>query len=151
MTNAEKYKDAIIAQECKTGSWAIDKDTNEMVTCENCAKCLFNSTYYNCSVTVVKWLNAEYREPKEFTDDERKVIELLDKVEWVAREGCGEAYIFGSMPYKENSRWYSDDSYCLRLALFTSLPFAAIKSTDTEPTSRAEILGMCVENERNFI
>lgn len=139
MTNAEKYKDAIIAQLCKTGDWGVDKDTNEIMPCGNCDRCLFDST--SCSDTV-KWLNAEYREPKKFTDDERKVIQLLDKVGWVARDNNGEAYIFGSKPYKESSgRWYGDNSYYVRLALFTSLPFSAIKSTDTEPTSRAEILG----------
>lgn len=142
MTNAEKYKDAIIAQECKTGDWAVDKDTGEIMDCRitvTC-KCLFRDEK-TCAIGKAKWLNAEYKERKEFTDDERKFMELLDKVKWVARDNNGKAYIFGGMPHKENGKWYSDDSYCLRLALFTSLPFAAIRSTDTEPTSRAEILG----------
>lgn len=140
MTNAEKYKDEIIAQECKSLHWAVDKYTSEIVNCHDflCDKCLFENCCYSGKI---KWLNAEYKERKEFTDDERKVIELLDKVKWVARDNNDEAYVFGSMPHKENGKWYSDDSYCIRLALFTSLPFTAIKSTDTAPTSRAEILG----------
>lgn len=144
MTNAEKYKDTIIAQLCKTGDWAVSKHAGNIVACDRrvwCCGCALYNHDGGCEQGKVDWLNAEYREPKKFTDDERKVIELLDKVEWVARDSCGEAYIFGSMPYKKNGIWYNDYSYCLRLALFTSLPFVAIKSTDTEPTSRAEILG----------
>ena len=38
-----------------------------------------------CYSGKIEWLNSEYKEQKEFTNDERKVIELLDKVEWVAR------------------------------------------------------------------
>ena len=145
MTNAEKYKDEIYAQICKTGNWAVNKGTGEIVGCNtlnDCTKCLFENNG-GCSYDsdIAKWLNSEYKEPKKFTDDERKVIELLDKVEWVARDEDGEAYIFGRKPVFLCGQWHSDDSYCARLALFTSLPFAAIKSTDTEPTSRAEILG----------
>ena len=143
MTNAEKYKDAIIAQMCKTIYWTVRKNTDEIVSCDElpCNECPFDERCYSDKI---EWLNSEYKEQKEFTNDERKFIELLDKAKWVARDNNGEAYIFSRKPYKEsNGRWYSDgdDSYYVRLTLFTSLPFAAIKSTDTEPTSRAEILG----------
>ena len=143
MTNAEKYKDVIIAQECKTGDWAVNRRTGNIVACDRrvwCQDCALYNHDDGCEQDKVDWLNAEYREPKEFTDDERKVIELLDKVEWVARDDNGEVYGFVSMPHKKHGIWYNNNPYCLKLALYTSLPFVAIKSTDTEPTSRAEIL-----------
>lgn len=81
------------------------------------------------------------REPKEFTDDERKFIELLDKAEWVAKDYDDTLWAFSKKPHKEvHGRWASyGEHFCL--SFITSLPFSAIKSTDTEPTSRAEILG----------
>ena len=140
MTNAEKYKDEIIAQERKTGDWAVDKHTNKIVDCNgfSCIKCLF---WNDCDGTKIRWLLSEYKEPKEFTDDERKLIELLDKAEWVARDYDDTLWIFSKKPHKEaHGRWSSYGEYCC-ISNVTSLPFAAIKSTDTEPTSRAEILG----------
>jgi hypothetical protein len=139
MTNAEKYKDAIIAQICETGDWAVDKDTNKIMPCGNCDRCLFDLTA--CTAAFIEWLNAEYREPKKFTDDERKFIKLLDKAEWIARDYDNTLWVYLDKPYKKyNDNWVSSGEY-FRISDGTSLPFSAIKSTDTEPTSRAEILG----------
>lgn len=138
MTNAEKYKDEIRAQEYKTGNWAVDKNTGEIMNCLYCAECLFCSDCYD---TKIEWLVSEYKERKEFTEDEQKFMELLDKVEWVARESNGDVWGHLEKPYKNSyGNWCSDDGI-INLTIFSSLPFAAIKSTDTEPTSRAEILG----------
>lgn len=141
MTNAEKYKDEIIAQECKTGDWAIDRRTGEIVECNDflCSECLFHKGW--CVDRRAEWLNAEYKDQKEFTDDERKLMELFDKAEWVARDYDDTLWIFSKKPHKEaHGRWSSYGEYCC-ISNVTSLPFAAIKPTDTEPTSRAEILG----------
>lgn len=141
MTNAEKYKNEIRAQERKTGDWAVDKHTNKIVDCNgfSCIKCLF---WNDCDGTKIRWLLSEYKEPKEFTDEERKFMELLDKMNWVARDKDGEAWAFNLKPHKNNfGSWITCEEDGVRLSDFTSLPFAAIKSTDTEPTSRAEILG----------
>lgn len=142
MTNAEKYKDEIIAQMCKTGEFAINKNTGKISDCcgISCRECVFDTGL--CKETMIIWLNSEYREPKEFTDDERKFIELLDKAEWVARDYDNTLGIFSKKPRHNeiSGRWAScGEHFCL--TAITSLPFSAIKSTDTEPTSRAEILG----------
>ena len=141
MTNAEKYKDAIIAQMCKTIHWTVRKNTDEIVSCNElpCNECPFDERCYSGKI---EWLNSEYKEQKEFTNDERKFIELLDKVKWVARDENGEAWAFNLKPHKNNfGSWITCEEDGVRLSDLTSLPFAAIKSTDTEPTSRAEILG----------
>ena len=145
MTNAEKYKDEIYAQICKTGNWAVNKGTGEIVggnTLNDCTKCLFENNG-GCSYDsdIAKWLNSEYKEPKKFTDDERKFIELLDKVKWVARDYDDTLWAFSKKPHKKvPGRWASSGEYFC-MGDITSLPFAAIRSTDTEPTSRVEILG----------
>lgn len=140
MTNAEKYKDAIITQMCETGDWAVNKNTGEIVGCYEhpCSKCLF---YNGCSIVKAKWLNAEHREPKEFTDDERKLMKLLDKAEWVARDYDDTLWAFFKKPHKEvHGRWASySGQFCINTT--SSLSFSAITSMDIEPTSRAEILG----------
>ena len=141
MTNAEKYKDEIIAQICETGDFAINKNTGKISDCcgISCRECVFDTGL--CKETMIIWLNSEYREPKEFTDDERKFIKLLDKAEWIARDNNDTLWIYYDKPYKEsNGRWQSSGSYFC-ISTITSLSFSAIKSTDTEPTSRAEILG----------
>ena len=141
MTNAEKYKDEIFAQMCETGDWAINKNTGKISGCcgLSCRECLFDAGL--CKETMIKWLNSEYREPKEFTDDERKFIELLDKVKWVARDYDDTLWAFSKKPHKKApGRWASSGEYFC-MGDITSLPFAAIRSTDTEPTSRVEILG----------
>ena len=63
MTNAEKYKNEIRAQTKKTGYWTINKDTNEVMSCDDCGKCLFNCG--NCAMRMCEWLVSEYKEPKE--------------------------------------------------------------------------------------
>lgn len=141
MTNAEKYKDEIFAQMCNTGDWAVNKNTGKISSCcgLSCRECLFDTGL--CKETMIKWLNSEYREPKEFTDDERKFIELLDRAEWVTKDYDDTLWVFSKKPHKEShGRWASYGGH-LCLSAITSLPFSAIKSTDTEPTSRAEILG----------
>lgn len=141
MTNAEKYKDEIFAQICESGDWAINKNTGKITGCRglSCRECLFDAGL--CNETMIKWLNSEYREPKEFTDDERKFIELLDMAEWVARDNNDLLWAFLDKPRKKyKDRWMSSGQL-LCLSTITSLPFSAIKSTDTKPTSRAKILG----------
>ena len=140
MTNAEKYKDEIIAQMCKTIHWTVRKNTDEIVSCNElpCNECPFDDRCYSGKI---EWLNSEYKEQKEFTNDERKFIELLNKVKWVARDYDDTLWAFSKKPHKKvPGRWASSGEYFC-MGDITSLPFSAIKSTDTEPTSRAEILG----------
>ena len=141
MTNAEKYKDEIFAQVCESGDWAVNKNTGKITGCGglSCSECLFDVGL--CKETMIKWLHSTYREKKVFTDDERKLIELLDEAEWVARDYDDMLWAYLDKPLKKyKDRWISSGQlFCL--SAITSLPFSAIKSTDTKPTSRAEILG----------
>ena len=141
MTNAEKYKDEIFAQICETGDWAINKNTGKVSGCceLSCRECLFDEGL--CKISMISWLNDEYREKKEFTDDERKFIELLDSAEWVTRDYDDILWVYLDKPFKKyKDRWISSgELFCLSAitskSTDTNLPFSAM------PTSRAEILG----------
>ena len=141
MTNAEKYKDAIMAQMCKTGNWAVDR-TGKIMSCalDNCAVCTFSSTKNFCLNERKKWLNAD--EKKAFSEKDKEVIRALDKVQWVARDESGVLYGYHGKPYKSTRGIWSDSGgYVTNLTTATTADFAPIKGEDDEPISRAEILG----------
>ena len=84
MTNFEKYKDDLIKIE---GSFAIDKNTKEIVGCNTlngverrieCEDCIFNDG--NCFESdKIKWLYEEYKPPV-LSDDELELINILSKI-----------------------------------------------------------------------
>ena len=143
MTNAEKYKDAIMAQMCKTGAWAVDR-TGKIMSCalDNCAVCTFSSTKNFCLNEKKKWLNAEADEKKAFSEKDKEVIRALDEVQWVARDESGVLYGYHGKPYKSTRGiWFDPGGYVTNFTTATTAEFAPIKREDDEPTSRAEILG----------
>lgn len=145
MTNAEKYKDAIMAQMCKTGRWAVNK-ANEIMSCDACSACLFRDGGY-CPDERKKWLNTEADKKKAFSEKDKEVIRALDKVQWVVRDMFGTIEGYGIKPEKGARTWYDkyactgDESAFVCLSSCSSATFTDIKWEDEEPTSREEILG----------
>ena len=138
MTNAEKYKDAIMAQLCKTGKWAVNK-ANEIMSCDACSACLFRYGGY-CPDERKRWLNAEA--VKEFSEKDKEVIRALDKVQWVARDNDGKLFAYTTKPFKSEGYWYSaSPGSASRIDNLFTAEFASVKWEDKEPTSREEILG----------
>lgn len=144
MTNAEKYKDAIMAQLCKTGAWAVNK-SGEVVSCGNidCDDCKFNTKTEFCSDEKKEWLNAEAYEKKEFSEKDKEVIRALDKVQWVARDKDGRLGAYVRKPFKRTSGYWDGEAFTIACPInyFSTAKFAPVKWEDDEPTSRAEILG----------
>lgn len=142
MTNAEKYKDAIMAQMYKTGDWAVNK-SGKIVSCGNidCDDCKFNTKTEFCSYEKKEWLNTEADEKKAFSEKDKEVIRALDKVNWVVRDERGVLYGYHGKPYKSRGIWFCPGDYVINLTPFTTAEFAPVKWEDDEPTSRAEILG----------
>lgn len=69
MTNYEKYKKEVNIIFDKNSLVAVDRNTNKLSTCHDstCEDCLFFCKYNNgthCTLSCVKWLVAEYVEPK---------------------------------------------------------------------------------------
>lgn len=145
MTNAERQNKDIMAQMCETGDWAVNKNTGEVIDCNGCnceTKCLFYKMGENCDKKKVKWLNAEYQEPKrEFSEEDKAVVRALDKVEWWARDEDGVVYGYLIKPKKGIITWHAI-SICICISnAFTSAQFLPISWDDKEPTNRKEILG----------
>ena len=136
MTNAEKYKDAIITQMCKTGRWGVNK-ANEIISCDVCFDCIFKEGVY-CYEERQKWLNAD--EKKAFSEKDKEVIKALDKVQWVARDKNGDVFGYCVKPIKSDGEWRSFKGRFVNLTPFTTAEFTPIKWEDNEPTSREEIL-----------
>ena len=141
MTNAEKRGKEIIAQECETGSWAVEKYTNEIMACttENCDDCLFMG---DCNKKAISWLNSEYIDKsRRFSEKDKEVLRALDKVQWVARNGDGILYGAYKKPCRVVGVWCCAGHYITNLSTLTTAEFAPVKMEDDEPTSREEILG----------
>src|SRR5699024_4081980 len=102
MTNAEKRGKEIIAQECKTGNWAVNKDTYEITKCspsrENCQKCVFDALNRKCREAKAEWLNSEYK--NHFTEADKAVLRALDKVKWVVWDMFGTIEGYAIKPEK---------------------------------------------------
>ena len=129
----------------------MNKKTKEIcacidVGCDDCYFCVNNYPYKTtnegaCGTNIEHWANSDCREPKVFTEQERTVIKALDKIEWVAKDDYGDVYGFTHTPVKLDKCWALSTGGFVNISETTSCKFEAIKSTDTEPTSRAEILG----------
>ena len=141
MTNAEKYKDAIMAQMCKTGDWAVNK-SGEIVSCNStyCADCKFHVNARGCLDVVKEWLNAEAK--KVFSEKDKEVLRALDKAQWVARDKDGRLCIYATKPFRNIAGfWDAPFPFMSLIGCFSTAEFAPVKWEDDEPTSREEILG----------
>lgn len=147
MTNAEKRGKEILEQLCKTGDWALNKDTNEICNCtiEKCRSCMFFDGDWACTNVKAEWLNSEYK--NHFTEADKAVLRALDKVQWVVRDMFGTIEGYAIKPEKGARTWYDkyactgDESAFVCLSSCSSATFTDIKWEDDEPTSREEILG----------
>lgn len=145
MTNAKKYGAKILAQECKTGDWAIEKQTGNVRKCrgESCENCLFDNRSSNCAVFKTQWLNAEYGKDivlkREFSESAKLVIRALDKINWVIKDEYGGIWGGFERPRKTGNKWVFQSAYLL--SHITTANFYPISCDDKEPTSRKEILG----------
>ena len=142
MTNAEKYKDAIMAQMCKTGDWAVDR-TGKIMSCalNNCAVCTFSGKKNPCFNEKKKWLNTEADEKKAFSEKDKEVIRALDEVQWVARDKNGRIYGYHNKPLKVRGTWLYCFDFPTDLVHLSTAEFSSVKYEDDKPTSREEILG----------
>lgn len=71
MTNYEYYKEQIEKITRLGFTFALNKDTEEIVACPgfSCSNCIFNSTYLNgCAKEKFKWVDSEYVEQEQEID-----------------------------------------------------------------------------------
>lgn len=140
MTNYEKYKDQlmfILMDRIGVDHKGTPKSCAEL----GCTKCRFYiKNDRQCNHRVVEWLNAEAKEKKEFTVEEKAWIALNDKISFYARDKSGFLYGYNEKPVKRDDAWVISNGYIISVNASTSLHFSAIKWEDPEPTSREDIL-----------
>lgn len=152
MKNKEKYANEILDIVCNNGEVAMDKTTKKLNYCEeiNCDECYFSEDNYphntgSCAKNFVHWANAEYKEPKIFTEREKAFITLFPEIQYIARDKNNKIFGYYRKPFKdEEEGWWvykggGPDSV-IEIRFWTILKFESIQWEDEEPTSREEIL-----------
>lgn len=149
MKNKEKYANEIMEIACQGNAIAIDKDTKKIRACdEKCENCYFSqknyikssNSYFCCETNIKDWANSEYVERKEFTEQEKLIVKVVEKAKWFAKDKNGKTFGFFNKPRKANNVWITDTSGYVILNDFTDYTFPTLSWEDTEPTSREEIL-----------
>lgn len=152
MLNAEKYRSQILEfiDKEKTMYFSFKNDNANMfnqcceTNCYYCALCSGDSTKEPCTITRIKWLLSEYKEPVKLTELEHGILEyLLEKKQYrfVVRERNGYLYAYINKPRKYDKAWQA--LTCMRsMSLFDDL-FQFIQWEDEEPTSIEEVLNSC--------
>ena len=154
MKNKEKFAKEILDIVCKGNNVALDISTGSLYACEDfsCGKCYFHPDNYpngtaSCRENFAHWANSEYKEKKEFSEADKDFVRVFDKLNWFARDGAGNLYMFHRKPYKGEVNWRSKDGEsavmleCECMYQETSATFKSLSWEDDEPTSREEILG----------
>lgn len=147
MTNFEKYKDEILEVLKTTNKLAVIKG-NKVAPCfcTPCCECILWLKDKRCHRGWKKWANAEYVEPKTFTNAEKAIIKSCEKIKYVARDRNGDLYFYIDKPIYDKRTGMWQGPSCVDAYRLTDEPFNAIKVEDEEPTSREEILGIKEEN-----
>ena len=143
MKNKEKYAKEIVDVVIGECHFALNED-GKIVSCVDikCSDCLFNVKGW-CISERMAWANAEYKEPRQFTEREKAFIRLFPEIKYIARDKWGKLFAYKDKPekYEDREEWFNcDDPDSFYEIHFWGLEFNSIKREDEEPTSRKEIL-----------
>lgn len=144
MKNKEKFAQEIAEIAIEELWFALSKN-GEIVKCSGigCRDCLFN-VERGCALKRVEWANAEYKEPKRFTNKEKGFIILFPEIKYLARDKNGALFAYTDKPQKDEGMWdyfgCNNPAASLKHITLWGLEFNDIQWDDEEPTSREEIL-----------
>lgn len=138
MKNKEKFAKEIAVVE----NVAVSKLGVPMACiADNCHKCMFEDGSICVKEDRFKdWANSKYVKPKKFTGEERDILMALPKAGWVAKDECGDVFLYTDKPEKGGRVWKTLSGYAINISLFSEAKFESVKWKDIEPTSREEIL-----------
>lgn len=145
MKNKEKFAKDIVESAIKGDHYfAYDKTLKRVVPCRetSCNNCLFYDGKKSCKINRLNWANAEYEEPKIFTEREKLFVKLFPSIQYIARDKNGTLYVYMSKPEKSSLAWLSDNEFLWEIESYMNLDFDSIQWEDEEPTHRDEILGV---------
>ena len=146
MKNKEKYAKQIVEVAVKGSHIAFDKINNKVAPCNSimCADCLFQKSEESCQRATEAWANAEYKEPKIFTEREKAFITLFPEIQYIARDENTKIFGYLQKPikYEEEGWWVYEDGpdSTIEISFGDLLKFESVQWEDKEPTSREEIL-----------
>lgn len=152
MKNKEKYAKEIVEWAIDNYVFGISKENGKIVPCSgtSCEKCIFKEErrkrpWISCYTKRKQWANAEYKEPRQFTVQEKAFINLFPEIQYIARDKNNKIFGYYRKPFKdEEEGWWvykggGPDSV-IEIRFWTLLKFESIQWEDEEPTSREEIL-----------
>lgn len=154
MKNKEKYANEIIEATVRGEHISVDKQSGKILSCieADCEKCLFfraDPATLTCRGMFSSWANAEYKEPKIFTEREKAFITLFPEIQYIARDKNNKIFGYCRKPFKDEEEgwWVYQGGGVIEIRFGTLLRFESIQWEDEEPTSREEILGESNENK----
>ena len=152
MKNKEKFAKDIVESAIKGDHYfAYDKTLKRVVPCcgTSCNNCLFYDGKKSCQINRLNWANAEYKEPKRFTEREKAFIKLFPEIQYIARDKNNKIFGYYRKPFKDEEEgwWVYKGGGVIEIRFWTLLRFESIQWEDEEPTSREEILGESNENK----
>ena len=145
MTNKDKYAKEILSVALEHDVVAVTCKERIVMGCsqmEDCRGCLFyGSDTSSCKQLFKKWANAEYKEPKQFTEADKAYVKAMDKLNWFAKDEDGNVWGFVDKPFKKYCYWHAKNiKFVLFKSFASSATFESLSWEDEEPTSREEIL-----------
>ncbi len=109
--------------------------------CDDKERCRQGCANGSCDDCRLEWLKQEHKEQIKLSESERIILENIDeRYKWIARDGDGSLYVFGSCPHREENGWWSDreaEAGCTGLGVKS---FQFVKWEDKKPYNIAELL-----------
>lgn len=151
MINAEKYRDKLLKfiEDRDGGSFSFSKgEEGKFWQCggRSCSECGMTKEGYNCSLSRLKWLLSEYKEPIKLSRLEYEILKYLSKIHThIARDSDDSLHAYRIAPIKERSSWEvsSEEIYLDGCADVYEDLFKFIKWEDKEPRVIKDILNNC--------
>ena len=138
MKNKEKFAIDIAEIACNNNSFAIDKRTGKVCSCNyvRCDNCLFYDKN-GCDTTRREWADSEYVKQPVISKKDRAFLEYLrEDHKYIARDKNGNLFVYGEKPRKTEICWSIRSVVCesyLYLNRHFDVDFPMVKWEDAEP------------------
>lgn len=145
MTNREKFAKEILDIACSGEKLAMRKADKCLTECVNlnCDDCFFSGTW-DCCEAIRKWAESEYIEQPKISKKDRAFLDYLKYYKYMARDSCGELYVYITKPKKGLRNWA--DARFKSLARL-DIDFPMVKWSDDEPWKIDDLKKLEVVNE----
>ena len=135
MKNKEKYAKEIVEITCDGSCVAVDKATENPVSCNNiaCIDCTL-SNKGGCKIALKEWAESEYIEKPVISKRDKAFLEYLSvNIQYIARDMSGRLYIYVRKPYKQIDCWSSSACETEKTLWMFNVDFPMVKWEDDEP------------------